>query len=283
MKIFGIMIVKDEADVISPFLKHAEEWADRIFVYDNGSTDGTWELVQERANDIVVPWKRETIPFHNDLRSRVFNAFRHESSQGDWWCYRMDPDEFYADSPRKILPSVPERYHSVARKAMNLSITREDIEEYDFTGDFEVDVEHIRYMRRTAKLENRFFRYRESVRWEENGKCTINGLIWPQTMPVLHYQWRSPEQIQKRLEKKHIYLQEKDHRKGRMSDSDIDRAPLPPDEWKRRLPPRERCVLNTGRDSWDRLVIKPSNYKAVHDSTFSYLTKRLLFATGLRK
>lgn len=283
MKIFGIMIVKDEADVIVPILKHVQQWADRVFVYDNGSTDGTWELAKDQANDIVVPWKREDIPFHNGLRSRVFNEFRHESSEGDWWCYRMDADEFYADSPKEVLAAVPKRYHTVARKSINFCITKEDLQEYEFTGDFESDVSHIRYVKKTAKLENRFFRYRHSVRWEENGACTVNGIVWPHTIPVLHYQWRSPAQIQKRLEKKHIYLQEKDFRKGRIAESQIDRRPLPPDEWKRQLPSRESCILNTGRDSWEKLRIKPSNYREVFDPPLRHLVKRLLFSLKLRE
>ena len=46
MKIFAISIVKNEADVIEQNLKEAELWADKIFILDNGSTDGTWEIIQ---------------------------------------------------------------------------------------------------------------------------------------------------------------------------------------------------------------------------------------------
>ena len=41
MKIFGIMLVKNEVDIVGHTLKEAQKWCDKIFILDNGSTDGT--------------------------------------------------------------------------------------------------------------------------------------------------------------------------------------------------------------------------------------------------
>lgn len=51
MKIFAIMLVKNEADIVASVLKDAEKWADKIFILDNGSTDGTWEIIQSLKNE----------------------------------------------------------------------------------------------------------------------------------------------------------------------------------------------------------------------------------------
>src|SRR5687768_11826297 len=108
MRIFGICLVKNEADIIAFSLQKASEWAHKIFVYDNGSTDGTWEAVQELAktNDKIIPWKSEAKPFRDGLRGEVFNEFRHLAQKGDWWCCRLDSDEFYLDDPREVLSKV---------------------------------------------------------------------------------------------------------------------------------------------------------------------------------
>ena len=45
-KIHAICLVKDEDDIIAYTLEKALVWADYIYVYDNGSTDRTWEIVQ---------------------------------------------------------------------------------------------------------------------------------------------------------------------------------------------------------------------------------------------
>ena len=89
------MLVKNEADIVKSVILDAKKWADRIFIMDNGSTDGTWEITQSLADDIVVPWKQDFRPYSNGLRADVFNEFRHEAKDGDWWCFKLDADEFY--------------------------------------------------------------------------------------------------------------------------------------------------------------------------------------------
>lgn len=42
MNIYAIMLVKNEADIVKSVIKDAEKWADKIFILNNGSTDGTW-------------------------------------------------------------------------------------------------------------------------------------------------------------------------------------------------------------------------------------------------
>ena len=53
-KIHAICVVKNEVDIIEACLRSAEQWADRIIVYDNKSDDGTWE------GDIVKSCVSET-------------------------------------------------------------------------------------------------------------------------------------------------------------------------------------------------------------------------------
>jgi glycosyltransferase involved in cell wall biosynthesis len=79
MKIFGLMLVKNEADIIAEVLHHGRAWADRIIVQDNGSTDGTWEIVQDMSDDVIVAWKQDLRTYNNTLRADAFNAFRHEA------------------------------------------------------------------------------------------------------------------------------------------------------------------------------------------------------------
>ena len=56
MKIFGLVVVKNEADIIYHTLKAASAWCDEIYVLDNGSADGTWQLIKQMAqeNSLIV-------------------------------------------------------------------------------------------------------------------------------------------------------------------------------------------------------------------------------------
>lgn len=139
MKIFGILLVKNETDIIQASIEDASRWADRIFILDNGSTDGTWDIVKNLESDIVRPWKQDFRPYSNGLRAEVFNQFRHEAQTGDWWCYKLDSDEFYVDNPREFLANVPKRFHVVAKKSVAYRITPEDLDEHQFTGNFQND------------------------------------------------------------------------------------------------------------------------------------------------
>src|SRR6478736_6686239 len=112
MRILGLCLVKNEADIIRTSLRESRKWCDRIFVFDNGSTDATWDLVQEAAqiDPGVVAFRQDSRPFDDALRAEIFNTFRSEACEGDWWC-RLDADEFYIDDPREFLVGVPRRHH----------------------------------------------------------------------------------------------------------------------------------------------------------------------------
>ena len=64
MKIHGLCVVKNEADIIEQTLRSAATWCDWIYVLDNGSSDGTWEKVQRLARGLPAkePGRRLKLP-----------------------------------------------------------------------------------------------------------------------------------------------------------------------------------------------------------------------------
>lgn len=204
MKIYGICLVKNEIDIISSCLIAASKWADKIFVLDNASTDGTWEVVQDLSKQYsqIVAWRSDPTPYHDGLRADAFNAFRAELSTGDWFAF-IDADEFMVDNPREFLKSVPRIYHQVKTKAYEYGITVEDLEEHEFQNDFEKDKHILKYYRPQAYSEIRFIRYRKRLSWTSDERIKFPkyaGVIYPKHIMLKHYQYRSPHQIQKRIE-----------------------------------------------------------------------------------
>lgn len=63
MKIFSICCVRGENDIVGETLKAALDWSDQIFVFDNGSTDGTWETRFRTS--------RSAIPRSNSLATTI--------------------------------------------------------------------------------------------------------------------------------------------------------------------------------------------------------------------
>ncbi|AFY74468.1 Glycosyl transferase family 2 [Synechococcus sp. PCC 7502] len=203
-KIHSICLVKNEVDIIDYCLEQACQWSDYIYVYDNGSTDGTWEKVLSIQNEQIIPWKQDDKAFQESLRGEVFNAFRHRSKAGDWWC-RLDADEFYIESPHTFLAKVNPLNHVIWGIAVEYYLTIKDIDLLDFNQPIPSLLLSLRFY----KIENseiRFFKYRDGLIWDSD------QWQWPKHLGVVnkerifykHYKYRTPEQIQKRLDTRRL-------------------------------------------------------------------------------
>ncbi|MBI5265028.1 MAG: glycosyltransferase family 2 protein [Bradyrhizobium sp.] len=203
MKIFSICCVRDENDIVGETLKAALGWSDRIFVFDNGSVDGTWDTVQDiaKANSKIEIVGHDDRTFTDEMRGEIYESYRSMASPGDWWC-RLDSDEIYIDDPARFLAEVPDKYGFVLSATFNFYFTDLDLRSYEQSPSEWL----ARPVRERLKFyqnnwsEPRFVRHRNDLEW--------GGLIWPdnhgRTYPVRirlrHYPYRSPAQISSRLE-----------------------------------------------------------------------------------
>ncbi len=200
-KIHSICVLKNEADIIGHCLDQALSWSDHVILYDGQSTDGTWEIVQERArrDPRVIPWKQDGKVFQESLRAEVFNAYRHLAKPGDWWCH-LDADEFYVTDPRAFLRQVHRPYDVVWGLMVEYYLTQQDVDTLDFQAPIEALLPRLKHYR-AKHAEPRFFRHRDRLVWRpDRGWPDHMGLSWRRTIPFRHFKYRSPEQIQRRLD-----------------------------------------------------------------------------------
>lgn len=95
MLIYGLYMVRNEADIIHiNVLYHLSLGLDRILIADNGSTDGTDEILQQlSAQDSRVQWSRDHGSF---LPSRIATGLaRQAHEEGADWVVPVDADEFW--------------------------------------------------------------------------------------------------------------------------------------------------------------------------------------------
>ena len=85
MKIHGLCLIKNEADIVEYSLRENARWCDFIHVYDNGSADGTMERLNDLAKRCpqIIPFGTCTKPFSDGLRADVFNHFKSQAAPGD--------------------------------------------------------------------------------------------------------------------------------------------------------------------------------------------------------
>lgn len=202
MAFHGIMVLRDEGDIIAQTLAHLMTWCDSLTILDTGSTDGTWDIILDaaRRDPRINPLARVERPFHNGLRALVFHAARDRFQPGDW-VGRLDADEFYHISPPTF---AAERLGAsdgrVFAQMYDFLLTRNEATAWDRGEETLADrarpIEH----RRTRYLvqefpEPRFFRYRRRMVWPETSYVPLRGgLIAAPRIPVRHYRWRDPVQ-----------------------------------------------------------------------------------------
>ena len=207
-KIHSICLVKNEADIIEHCLTEAAKWSDRIYVYDGESTDGTWDKVLAMQNETIIPWKRHDKSFHDCLRGEVYNAFKHQAVNGDWWC-RLDADEFYPESPRDFLARVKPQYHVVWGIALDYYITHQDKDALDFTRSIARLLPELKYYK-AENSEPKFFRHRSGLVWHDEHAALPKhmGVVNRERIFYQHYRYRTPNQIQTRLDTRRHCLAE---------------------------------------------------------------------------
>jgi len=274
MKIFGNCLIKNEGDMIAETLRRALVWCDRIFVFDNGSTDGTWETVQAlaRENPRLVPFKSEAVPFRNSLRREVFEHFRAECAAGDWWCF-VDADEIYADDPREFLAAVPARHHVVWGVNFQHYFTDVDAARHAANPQAYPPVtpaeQALRYYR-CDYSEVRFFRYRPGLVWPEVASAPRHlGVVHPRRIRFKHYQYRSPGQITLRLQTRQQAIAQGCENFGDYS-SETD--------WRQKIVPAATC---RNADEPNAYAIEEANLPRHLEAPHRRLLKLALHGTGL--
>lgn len=203
----GLMVVRDEDDIIGECLKHVLTWADAVYVLDLGSMDQTWNIVREAASRDrrVVPFRWEPFLFNDTIRGYVFEKYRDRFRDGDW-VLRLDADEFYHVTPPEFVKEKLSPIETCIYMGWYyFRLTSVECEAYE-SGRVDVMTDRHRSIidrRRFYKIpdhaEPRMFRYRSNLKWPETASFPNHaGLIARERIPIRHYPHRDPLQMHKR-------------------------------------------------------------------------------------
>ena len=113
-RVFGLLMTRDAVDVVEACLRHhLGLGVERMLVVDNGSTDGTFELLQRLSGELPVDLEADDGPFQ---QGHAFTRLAHETARrGADWVLPLDADEFWVTSG-KPLPALLTRRRAGALK-----------------------------------------------------------------------------------------------------------------------------------------------------------------------
>jgi glycosyltransferase involved in cell wall biosynthesis len=94
MKVAGLMVVRDEADIVGVNLAHHRRAGiDEFWIIDNGSTDATSDVLRRASRRGGVHWRRDDGPFAQSAMTT--ELARDARRSGADWVVAIDADEFW--------------------------------------------------------------------------------------------------------------------------------------------------------------------------------------------
>jgi hypothetical protein len=221
MKFHALLPVRDEADVLAECLEHLLAWADAVYVFDTGSLDECWDIVQDFAGSDrrIVPLKRDSVYFsETKLRGWMFNEARQRMRDGDWFL-RVDADEIHHISPpafvrERLRPWETVAYHQYFDFKLLNSEVAAWTSERDMLADRSRPIEERRrWFIPSVYSEPRLCRYRDSMRWPPNVSFPFNaGFVARARLPIRHYPHRDPLQLARRCRLRAVMMEDEQNR-----------------------------------------------------------------------
>lgn len=194
MTVIAVSMVKDEADIVRETVGRMASQVDHVIVADNGSTDGTREILEELGVEVVDD--PDPAYYQSQKMTHLAGLAR---EQGARWVVPFDADEIhlpfqYGASIAEVLSGLPD--HILMSEAPLLDHVATAQDEPD-----EPPVQRMRW-RRTEQAPLRKIAVRAGERLtihQGNHSATFEGIQHPavvtDVLQVRHFPYRSPEQM----------------------------------------------------------------------------------------
>jgi glycosyltransferase involved in cell wall biosynthesis len=221
MKFVALLPVRDEVDIISQCLRHMLDWADAIYVFDTGSVDETWEIVQDfaaRDNRVIAMGKEPVFFSETRLRAYMFHHARQDMRDGDWFL-RVDADEFHHISPPVFVKDAMRKHETIAyHQYYDFRLLQSEVDGWnrgeETVKDRERPIEdRRRHYTISVYSEPRLCRYRSTMQWPNTVSFPFNaGYVARERLQIRHYPHRDPVQLERRCRLRAIMMADKENR-----------------------------------------------------------------------
>lgn len=199
MNLYGILIAKDEGDIIEQTLLSLRQFGGfkKIFFYDNGSSDNTAKIAK-KFNDIVASVSTVSQTYSDTLKYQLLYQHAAEYQTGDWLAI-LDADELYAEHALdKIVAAERVGANYIESKSSQFYFTELDDCQHFFPH---IPIIEQRQHYLVNYGEPRIFKFSPDIELTE--LKVKSRFAWlkpgPEKLLVNHFQYRSAQQVQHRI------------------------------------------------------------------------------------
>ena len=257
MRFHALLPVRDEEDIIRQSLAQVLTWADSVYVFDTGSADQTWEIVQDVAtlDKRVIPLKKDAV-FYSETRLRgwMFHQARQQMREGDWFV-RVDADEFHHIPPPDFVKHRMRKHETVAyHQYYDFQLTQSEARKLETNNQIVEERNLPIEVRRRCFVPSRYTeprlcRYREAMQWPPSVSFPFNaGFIARARIPIRHYPHRDPFQLQLRCRLRAVMMADEQNR-SHWSQPELHH--WTESEWKKLIVPDDLAVLQVWQPGTD--------------------------------
>jgi glycosyltransferase involved in cell wall biosynthesis len=195
--IWGITMVKDEADIIEATIRHQlEQGVEAILVSDNGSTDGTLELLESLSKDLPVYIARDSlIAYEQSAKMTRLAHVAHAAGAG--WIVPFDADEFwYGAMPSTLAETLAETSPTVValRAPMFNLFPVGDLSQADG-----LECMSYRMCLMPHRLRKVVYRSHRAATLAVGNHSVVRGERIQDGLALLHLPWRSRSQVERKV------------------------------------------------------------------------------------
>lgn len=262
-----ILPVRDEADITGQCLQSMLQWADTIHVFDTGSVDNTWEIVQDFAarDRRVIPVRKEPVYFSETrLRGFLFHVARQHMRDGDWFL-RVDADEFHHIPPPEFVRNHLSKHETIAyHQYYDFRLLQSEVAAWERGEEKLKDrarpiEERRRHYTVSVYAEPRLCRYRSTMQWPETVSFPFNaGYVARERLPIRHYPHRDPVQLDRRCRLRAVMMADKENRKNWTTKFHYWQE----SEWRKFITPDELPELKHWRPGTELPLVHQTNHLA---------------------
>lgn len=210
MELYAICVVQNEEDVIRDSIEWAGRFCERIWVWDLGSIDSTWEILTDIQSSRLCVARKSNLTYSKMVRGLIFQEVRPHIPDGAW-LYRLDADEFVIGDPRPALRAAANEGAELASAwHLNFYPTEKDVRFMQTLGQAEWErIPLFQRLRsyRVEWLEWRFVRVGPDLVWDASKsrsrlrRADGSKLAGSRHHAMIrHYRYRSPTQVASRCQ-----------------------------------------------------------------------------------